>query len=255
MHRKWSVIPEYERREESMELAEEFDAAFEYNDFFLPQVYEDEAELEARIQNYSRLPRNREEDTVHGVFLDITAASTDRFLREYSRNRMLQSVEIADRLGAKGVVFHSSLIRGLQKASYLAAWTDQMEEWFATLLQRYPKVELYLENTFEDTPEPLINLAERMKEYRQFGLCLDYAHAFISGSPTEEWTRQMAPYVKHLHINDNDGRQDLHQVPGTGILDWKRFAKETKGLEHCTTLIELNGIEAQRKALRFLEKI
>lgn len=255
MHRMWSIIPEYEHREASMELALAFGAAFEYNDFFQPKVYEDEAEVKARIQNYSSLPRSRERDTVHGVFLDMAAASTDRYLREYSRKRMRQSVEIADRLGAKGVVFHSSLIRGLQKESYLTAWADQMEEWFSTLLRQYPNIELYLENTFEETPEPLLGLAERLKEYPQFGLCFDYAHAFISGSPVEEWTKRMAPYVKHLHINDNDGRQDLHRIPGTGVLNWSRFAEETKGLEHCTTLVELDGIEAQRKALRFLENI
>ena len=36
MDGKWSIIPDYDNLEESVLLAEKYDAAFEYNDFFNP---------------------------------------------------------------------------------------------------------------------------------------------------------------------------------------------------------------------------
>ena len=40
MDKNWLIIPDFERREESAKLAAEYHAGFEYNDFFLPGVYE-----------------------------------------------------------------------------------------------------------------------------------------------------------------------------------------------------------------------
>ena len=51
------------------------------------------------------------------------------------------------------------------------------------------------------TAEILRELAERMRSCGNFGVCLDYAHAVISGTPVTEWLRQMGPYIKHIHKN------------------------------------------------------
>ena len=45
MKRNWLIIPDYEQREESAKLALEYHAGFEYNDFFWPGVYENDAEI------------------------------------------------------------------------------------------------------------------------------------------------------------------------------------------------------------------
>ena len=39
-----SVIPEYNRLDESVAVAEKYNAHFEYNDFFLPALLDDEEE-------------------------------------------------------------------------------------------------------------------------------------------------------------------------------------------------------------------
>ena len=43
------LIPDIYNLEKTMELAKEYEASFEYNDFFLPQVLSDEEELKRRI--------------------------------------------------------------------------------------------------------------------------------------------------------------------------------------------------------------
>ena len=71
MERSWLIVPDVGRLEESAALAEEFGAAFEYDDFYQPAVYEDEREVERVIAAYLSLERDRSRDTLHGVFFDI----------------------------------------------------------------------------------------------------------------------------------------------------------------------------------------
>lgn len=254
MKRNWLIIPEFEQRETYAALAEQYGAAFEYNDFYLPCVYENERELERRIQGYCTLDRDRKRDTLHGVFLDVVISSDDSFIAEYSKKRMRQSMEIADRLGIRGVVFHSGLVRGVTGTKYIENWINRQSAFFRELLQAFPGQEIFMENTQEETPEYLLRLKESLKDCPGFSLCLDYAHANISGTPPEEWVKRMGKKISHIHINDNDGRMDLHQVPGDGVIDWKQFKQITSELEDVSVLIEIAGLEQQKRALEYLGK-
>ena len=63
----------------------------------------------------------------------------------------------------------------------------------------------------------------------------------------------LAPYVKHIHINDNDFRQDLHLAVGDGDIDWARFKiyYETYFPE-ATVLIEVTGMDKITRSLEYL---
>ena len=49
---KLYIIPDAARIEESLALAERYDAHFEYNDFYLPDVYNDATRVDALIDLY-----------------------------------------------------------------------------------------------------------------------------------------------------------------------------------------------------------
>ena len=106
------------------ELAKKYNAVFEYNDFFKPDVFENEEILNERINFYKGLDRDRSKDTLHGIFLDLCISSMDTTIREYSKKRIAQSMEIADKLGVKGVVFHTGLIGGLTVDYYIERTKD-----------------------------------------------------------------------------------------------------------------------------------
>ena len=148
MKREWLMIPDSHNIQESLRLAEEYGAAFEYNDFFAPDVYSDEEEIKKRITLYKGCARDRSRDTLHGVFLDISVASKDPVIRDYSRKKVEQSMAIAQELGVKGVVFHSGLLRGLKQETYLEHWYKVQEEWIRYLLNKFPSLFVFMENTF-----------------------------------------------------------------------------------------------------------
>ena len=68
MNQEWLIIPDFNNFRGSLALAEEYDAGFEYNDFFNPDVYSDEEEIKKRISLYKGCSRNPSRDTLHGVF-------------------------------------------------------------------------------------------------------------------------------------------------------------------------------------------
>ena len=255
MNRKWLIIPDFERREESAALAKEYGAGVEYNDFFLPKVYEDDAEIKRRITGYKALDRDRSNDTLHGAFLDVVISSDDTFIAEYSKKKLRQSMEIGRELSVKGVVFHSGLVPGVTTPAYLNNWVKRQEEFYKDLCAEYPEITVYLENTQEDSPKFLLPLIERIGACKNFKVCLDYAHAVISKTPVEEWVDALASNIVHMHVNDNDLQADLHQVPGEGKIDWQKYDRLTAGIKEASVLIELGGLERQKQALEYLMSI
>ncbi len=256
MKREWLIIPDYEHLEESAAIATEYGAAFEYNDFYLPSVYQDAAEVDRRMEAYCALNRDRSRDTLHGAFMDLSPSSGDSVIQKRTAEVFRQSLEIAKRLGVRGVVFHTGLVPGVESEGYLNSWLTRTSRLFRELLEDFPEQTIFLENTTERTPAMLVRMAEELREYPNFKLCLDYAHAAISGSPAAEWVQAMAPYVGHMHVNDNDGLVDLHQVPGTGVLNYKQMEKELDqaGIT-CPILLELNGNERARAALTYMQTV
>lgn len=62
--------------------------------------------------------------------------------------------------------------------------------------------------------------------------------------------------MRHLHINDNDFKQDLHLAVGDGKTDWKRFRQHYETyFSKASVLIEVKGLEKIEKSLDYLLKI
>ena len=253
MERQWHIIPEYENIEKTLDLAKKYNAAFEYNDFFRPAIFENEDVLEERINFYKNLDRDKSKDTLHGIFLDLCIASQDTTIREYSKKRIVQSMKIGDRLGVKGVIFHTGLIGGLTVDYYINGWVNAAAQIFTELAKKYPHMMIYLENSFEFSPDAFLKLMEKVKDVPNVRICLDYGHAALTLTHLEDWVRQLAPYIAHMHVNDHDLKADLHLAPGEGQIDFGYFKELMERYNvNVSTLLEVNGIERQAKALEFM---
>ena len=249
------IIPKREQIEESLRLSKKYNTYFEYNDFFMPEVLDDEEKKKELIAFYKSLPRKRCQDTMHGAFLDVTLHSSDKRIREVSELRVRQSMEIAKELGIRGVIFHTNLIANFKDSSYLKNWVNANAAFYRKVLSEYPGIYVFVENMFDLEPDMLLELAQEMKEEAYFGVCLDYAHASISKVPAGKWLEVLKPYIKHMHINDNDLKEDLHQAIGQGCIDYQeytRFMKE-KQLE-VSVLVEMNTVEEQDSSLAYMRK-
>lgn len=255
---KLMLVPQREQIGEFVQLAREYGCGFEYNDFFMPDLLDDDKRLSQCIKLYQR-PENRPSfSTVHGAFLDVTVFSDDAKIREVSDLRVTQSLEIAKQLGAVAVIFHTNYIPNFNLESYRKNWISRNAAYFSQKLEEYPTINIYMENMFDTDCRLLAGLGEKMRAYPNFGICLDYAHAQAFGDEKEldVWVETLAPYVRHLHINDNDFVSDLHLAPGDGKIDWKRFQTYYEQyFKDASVLLEVTGIEKTKKSLKYLSCI
>ena len=252
------IIPDKNNIEESLRLAEEYHCGFEYNDFFAPALLEDKARLRETVKFYKNLGNLPEYCTSHGAFLDVTVFSDDARIREASDYRVEQSLSIAEQLGAKAVVFHTNYIPTFNLESYRQNWVERNFEYWSEKLAQHPDLNIYMENMFDADHILLAALADRFKDVDNFGICFDYAHANAFGDETRinDWVTGVAPYVKHLHINDNDLKADLHLALGEGSIDWKLFRRYYEAyFSDASVLIEMRGTEKIRKSLEFINSL
>lgn len=253
--KKISCIPKLEELEQFLAFSSQYDATFEYNDFFLPQILDDPIATERIIRAYQNTGRDLSQDTLHGAFLDICVDSQDSMIFRASDYRVRQCMNIAQKMGLRAVIFHTNYIANFPLRSYQKGWVERNEEYWSQLLQDYPSLTVYMENMFDDSPHLLVELARRLREHPRFGVCLDVAHAKLSGSPMEDWYEEMRPYAKHLHINDNDGLQDLHMAVGAGTVCWQQFSQWCQSLNQTpTVLIEVRTWQELMTSVSFLQK-
>jgi len=249
------LIPDREKIAESEAVRKEYGASYEYNDFFVPAVLEDREKQEEIIEAYAKVRTDFSTDTIHGAFLDVTLHSMDPLIREVSERRVRQSMEVADRMGARGVVFHTNRLHGFREVSYLNNWKRTNRDFFLNLAEKFPEREILIENMFDESPDVLFSLAEEIKGASNIGICLDYAHAAAFGERPSEWIRQLAPYIRHMHLNDNDLKEDLHLPVGEGCIDWAEFEKVRREQRlEATALIEVKGAEKQRASLLYMKQ-
>lgn len=249
------IVTLSERLEDYKKISDDYGVGFEINDFYNPSLLDDECKLEETISRYLAcgIPKN---STLHGAFYDIILFSFDAKVRENAQLRMRQSMEIARRLGVKGVVFHTNCMPALSGEAYDKGVILCTSDYLELLLKEYSDIEIYLENMFDDSPDILVAISQRLKKYSNFGVCLDYAHASIYAKDTKGFIEAVIPYVKHLHINDNDLLKDRHWAVGKGSIDWGEF-KRYYDEYFCssTVLVETTSPEAQIESLEYLKSI
>ena len=252
---KYLIIPDREHIADSLALAEEYGTGFEFNDFFNPEMLESPTETDRLIDFYLSQPLPGF-NTLHGAFFDITVFSYDRRIRQVSDLRIRQSLEIARRLGVKAVIFHSNINPQISSFAYTENWLRSNREYWSGILEEYGDVDIYIENMFDDSPIYLEKLSAELSGYSNYGVCFDYAHGELSGTSANEWAWSLSTYTKHMHINDNDLKDDLHLPIGDGKIDWERFRRiKEEYFINATVLIETPKVSGQRKSLERLVRM
>ncbi len=248
------IIPNQSCIEKYIELAGKYGVGFEFNEFFMPDILDDESKIKKITDTYKSydLPVY---NTVHGAFFDVIPFSPDAKIKEIATLRIRQSIEAAMEIGAKAVVFHTNYNPFLNSKDYIKSWISLNIEYWSQILTEYPSINIYLENMFDTTPDIMVEMSEELSKYGNYGVCLDYAHAFLSKVEPEIWAERLGRFVKHIHINDNDGISDLHKAWGDGIINREKFYECYEDyMKGATVLVETSSFENAEKSLKMLKK-
>jgi len=57
------------------------------------------------------------------------------------------------------------------------------------------------------------------------GICLDTGHSNVFAEDLGEAVRTAGKYLRTLHVHDNNGKSDQHQLPWLGTANWDSFTK------------------------------
>ena len=128
-------IPKLNQLDDYVSFSNKYNAGFEYNDFFIPSILDDVKRTDEIIDIYKSLDRDRSNDTLHGVFLDICINSDDPMIYKVSDYRVHQSLDIAVRLGVRAVIFHTNHISNFRLKSYQDSWLNRNEQYWRRILK------------------------------------------------------------------------------------------------------------------------
>jgi sugar phosphate isomerase/epimerase len=191
--------------------------------------------------------------SIHAPFMDLSPGAVDSKAREITVERFSQVFEVAEIIRPKAIVFHS----GYEKWKY----AQRVDIWLKGCLKTWPSfieraddidTKIAIENIFEDDPE---NLRLLMKEIGcdNFGICFDTGHCnLFSRVPLGEWLAQLKPYIKELHLHDNNRTFDDHLAIGDGTFDFDTLFSEIKDKDLVYT-VEAHSPEDTLKSIKRLQ--
>lgn len=169
--------------------------------------------------------------TVHAPFADLSPGGIDRDIRAVTREKLKKTVEIANLLGAKGIVCHP----GYDKWRFGGneqIWLDGSIDTWTDVLKEAGDLTVMVENIFEETPSTIIALLDHFRENLWF--CFDTGHFnLFSTLPLEDWLKPLGKRLRELHIHDNHRTSDEHLPVGKGTFPFRelrQFLKSTDGL-------------------------
>lgn len=185
----------------------------------------------------------------------VYAPKGSQELNEYLRKTVApKSLYICKFFGCKYIVVH-----GFKLAYYLGS---EDAEWAATedfLTELAPlakelDITMCIENLYDSQADRLVEgpccnakkIAERIDRMNDkfgaeaLGFCFDTGHANLVHIDMEKFIATLENRLKVLHIHDNDGLRDLHQVPfaftktreNKSATDWEGFISGLKSIRY-----------------------
>lgn len=159
--------------------------------------------------------------SIHGPFWDLCPGSVDPLIRNVSFMRLHQLMDVCELMKPCQVVCHTGFDPRHHREHVLEFIDRSMPIW-ESVVKRAEHIgcSVLIENVWEESPNVHLRIMENINS-PFFGFCLDVGHRnSFAVSTLEEWLETLMPYLKEVHLHDNDGSQDAHFPPGTGTVDF-----------------------------------
>ncbi|MDD3237686.1 MAG: sugar phosphate isomerase/epimerase [Candidatus Gastranaerophilales bacterium] len=195
--------------------------------------------------------------TLHGMFFDLNIASKDTAIREISRKRFYQSLEVAKSINAKEIVFHSGNKCMKHYVSQEKFINGSIEFW-QEAINDFEKagITAVIENVHEREPEPILQTVVGVNS-PYLKCTLDTGHAnLFSKVPINVWIETYGKELIHMHIHNNFNKNDDHNSINNGTIDFSTvFASIKKANINPTIIFETFKKENLIEDINYLKEI
>lgn len=171
--------------------------------------------------------------TLHGFFSNLCPVSKDQGIKEVSIKRYYQSLEIASRLGAKTIVFHTCFNNLLKQQVYRDSFFHSSVEFYREFVPHLEErgIIATIENVHESNNEMIRSIlatinSPNLKATIDIGHC--NLHSEIS---IEKWINDYGIMLHHMHFHNNYGDEDAHSSLLKGNVDIKQVLLDLKKIE------------------------
>jgi len=235
----------------------EWGIGVELSAFSMPQFL-DERALPQAIRHAEHLLKDFNLPvSMHGAFYNLQVMARDPWLVDVVFKRLLQSMEIANRLGVEYVVVHSNYVP-YRIPNYKQKWLEKHIDFWSKLVpyaEQYG-VKLMIENTQEPDASYIGGIVKALN-HPNFKVCLDtgHTHCFTkSGIPVRDWVRDYGEHLGYIHLHSNHGDKDAHIAYTDGNMDFGGFFEALDTLpEYPQMIIEVKSKEALERSYEALK--
>lgn len=190
--------------------------------------------------------------SIHAPFSGIDIASLDEGEKENSLELIKKSIESCSEIEGEIVIVHPCSIEiSGDDQSYLRA-KNRTEDSLRRLAAFAEKlgIKLAVENvpniggwSFGTEVSELSKLVSKINS-PHLGLCLDTGHAHV-GRESVDLSKDVFECGENLialHLQDTDGKEDRHWLPGQGIINWTQLMKDLAFSDYQGVLtLEISG--------------
>jgi sugar phosphate isomerase/epimerase len=148
--------------------------------------------------------------------------AVDKKILKATRDRLKEAFDLIPIFDPLSVVFHT----GYDRKRY----HEVDDEWLETAVETWTplvkglegsRTTLMIENVYERTPRMLLRLLNSLDK-QKVGFCFDTGHmSAYSETSMEGWLKVLGPFIKELHLHDNNGIQDDHLAIGRGKINFE----------------------------------
>ena len=240
--------------EDCVRLAQEYDLGIEMMVFAFPHILD--GDWQGTIARYKRLLQpivGRR--TMHGPFMDMAPGSPDRRINALCYERYQHAIRIAAELDVHLIVFHANFIAAIHTHEYRMGWHQRNLEFWTPLAEYAGQygVTVAVENMWEFDPDIIGDLLKEIN-HPNLRACLDLGHAHLFGEvPFEYWLDSLGELIVHTHMNNNDGKIDIHMGLSHGVLNYPQLLPQIRALPaHPTMTLEMDEVDFMKASLPFM---
>ena len=216
----------------AVEIANELDLGLEISRF--GKLKELDENFNQTLEMYEDAVKDLKNDlTLHGFFSNLCPTSKDQGIKDVSIKRYYQSLEIASRLGAKTVVFHTCFNNLLKQQVYRETFFHQNVEFYNELIPNFEErgITATIENVHEPNNEMIRSIVAAVNS-PNLKTTLDIGHCNLHSTiPTKEWIKDYGIMLHHMHFHNNFGDEDAHQSLLKGTVDVKEILLTLKEMQ------------------------
>jgi len=177
----------------------------------------------------------------HLPFHGLHLSCPDPRVMTYSREVLLEGLEIGGILGCKVAVLHSGFSNHV-RPNQTEGWKERLIGSLREVVQAAEEEEIVLaiENAYEPDAQVLEEVISAVNSpWLRF--CVDLGHAAcFSRMAPEEWILTFKERIISLHVHDNEGLEDEHLACGRGVVGYDQVFEACKEIDlSCNVTLEV----------------